>query len=139
MCCVPAVPSVFPIYVRSTHWSRAHYLVAKKLSCVPVQKGSTRVGAWVVLESVRSKGYGITIDANAIIRSSILLAGNRPAQTSRGDPVTNYRPSLHDLAVRFSAPYRTVKSRLIRATGSYRVQNSNRYACFQSVPVRTCV
>lgn len=132
------VPSVFPAYVRATTWSQGHYLLSTSLPCVPVQKGTSKVGAWVVLQSVRTKLFGITIDSNAIIRASLKLAGVLPVETTDGNPVTHYRPSLHDLAVRFPAPYSTVKSRAIRVTGNYRITGSTRFACFETVAMKTC-
>lgn len=129
---------MFPAYVRPTTWARGHFLVASWLPCVPVQTGNSSKGAWVVLESVRTKRYGIIVDAAAIVHSTVLLSGVRPAQTSRGAPVAHYRQTLKDLAVRFRAPYATVKPRMVRATGSYRVPGVQRFACFQSAPLQTC-
>ena len=138
MCWLPAEPFVFPAYIRSSSWTKGHFLDAKKLPCMPVQKGASPVGAWIVIQSVSVKGYGVTVDADSVIRTTVLLSGVRPVRTSLGAPVTNYRPSLHDLAVRFPTPYATAKSRLVRATGSYRVPGVQRYACFQSKPMQTC-
>jgi len=134
-----AEPFVFPAYIRPTLWKKSHFLVASKLPCLSVQRGAKPMGVWVVLQSLPSKkSRGITLDANTIVRSSVRLAGVLPVKTALGNPVTHYRVSLNDLAVRFPAPYATVKSRMIRATGSYRVPTSIRDACFVSLPQPTC-
>lgn len=91
-----------------------------------------------MLQSSRGKASGIVVDADTIVRQSVRLTGVRPIQTPAGEPVMNYRPSLHDLAVRFPAPAATVNSRLVRATGSYRVPGVQRFACFRSAPLPTC-
>ena len=70
-----AVPAVFPAYIRSTSWKKAHFLKAVKMPCIPVQKGATKVGAWIVLQSVGTKRSGYSIDANAIVRRSVRLTG----------------------------------------------------------------
>ena len=135
---LPAVPVVVPAYVRPTNWARSHFLQAKKWPCLPVRRGAIQAGAWVVLQSVRGKASRIVIDANRIVRRSVRLEGVHPYPTSRGEPVMNYRPSLHDMAVRFPVPYATVKSRMVYATGGYRVPGISRYACFVSTPLPTC-
>ena len=117
----PAEPAVFPAYIRPIQWARSHFLDASKWHCLPVQRRAfTPAGAWVVLQSVRGKASDITADADRVVRSSVLLAGVNPAQTTRGDPIVHYRPSLNDLAFRFPVPAASAKSRMVHATGSYR-------------------
>lgn len=135
---LPPEPHVFPAYIRSTSWIKSHFLEAAKLPCMPVQSGTSRLEAWPVLQSIRGNGNRIVVDADRIVRSTVLLSGVRPVKTSQGAPVAHYRPSLHDLAIRFPAPYATVNSRIVRAAGSYRVPGMQRYACFLSVPLPTC-
>ena len=107
---------------------------------MPVQRGSAPVGVWFVLQSVPSNlAETIIADADAIVRSTVLLSCVHPVQTALSAPVTHYRISLKDLAVRFPAPYATINSRMVRATGSYRASSSSeRHACFESVPLPTC-
>lgn len=135
---LPAEPQLFPAYVRSTKWIRSNSHQTAKLPCLPVQRGDHAEGAWAVLESVRRSDNKITVDADRIIRSTVLLSGVCPVKNSRGEAVESYRPSLHDLSIRFPAPYATVKSRTVRVTGSYRVPGTGRPACFESVPLQTC-
>jgi len=136
---LPAGPLIFPAHVRPTRWNKGHFLSALSLPCVPVQGRGTRVGAWIVLQSIRNATNGIVIDSSTIVRSTVLLSSMRLVLTSRGVPVAHYRPALHNLAVRFPAPYATARSRAIRTTGSYRVAGTKRLACFESVPLPTCV
>lgn len=93
---LPAEPFVFPAYVCPTKWTKSHYLQASKLPCLPVQVGTAPAGAWVVLQSIPSTANGITIDANTVIRTSVLLSGVHPVETALGAPVTHYRVSLYD-------------------------------------------
>ena len=133
-----AEPFVFPAYIHPTRWKKSHFLQANKLPCLQVQRGAKPMGVWVVLQSLLNKSSGFQIDAEAVVRSSVLLAGVHPVKTALGAPVTHYRISLHDLAFRFPAPYATAKSRMVQATGSFRVPSSDREACFVSVPQPTC-
>lgn len=128
-----------PAYIRPSHWRRGHFLKAAKLPCLPVQRGPSPVGAWVVLESVRGAASRIKIDADAIVRGSVLLSGVRPYSTARGGTVAKYRTQLRDLVIRFPGLYATRYSRMVHATGSYRVAGSQRKACFESVPLPTCM
>lgn len=130
-----AVAAVLPSYIRPDTWYKSHFLSATKLSCVPVQKGTAPLGVWIVLQST---GGSTPIDANSIVRGSVRLAGVAPAQANSSYPVAHYRPSLHDLAFRFPAPYATPKSRIIAATGYYHVANVKRFACFTGSPLPTC-
>lgn len=138
---LPAGPLIFPAFACPTRWRKAHFLTAAKLPCLPVQSGparAARVGAWLVLQSVGKESYGIIVDADTIVQSTVMLSGVRVAVPSKGTPVAHYRASLHNLAVRFPAPYATAKPRMVRATGRYRVLNATRYACFESAPLPTC-
>lgn len=134
------VAPVFPAYIRHTQpgvtscWQR---------SCpvCPLKRGASPVGAWVVLESVRGKDSGVTVNApeNSPAQGA---ACRRAAAPSAGVPVTHYRPFPNDLAIRFPAPYAMLKRsspRVIRARGSYELLGIQCYACFKSVPLSTCV
>lgn len=79
--------------------------MAGRRPCLPVQRGMTPVGAWVVLGSLRGNSSDIVADADTIVGGTVLLAGVHPAETPTGAPVANYLPSLHNLALRFPAPY----------------------------------
>lgn len=105
---------------------------------MPVQRGAIKMGVYIVLQSARGQDAGIAIDANSIYPTTVALSGVGPSLTSSGAPIAKYWPSLHNLAMQFPAPYRTVNSRMVRVAGSYRVSGVKRYACFVSVLLPTC-
>lgn len=133
-----AEPLVFPAYVGTTSSSRGTSQVASKLPCLPVQKGAAPLGVWVVVQSIQSDLYCITVDAATIVPKTVLLSGVKPTITASGAHVTQYQDALYALGVRFPAPYATTVARMVRATGSYLAGSSNRPACFRSAPLPTC-
>lgn len=130
---------MFPVYVRVAYTAGNEYIDAKKLSCLPVRSVTASIPLLVIVFQSVLNGNRIAVDAKSIVPQTLLLSGVSPYPAPSGAPVAHYRPSLHDLAVRFHDPQSRLKTvQSVQATGSYRVPGAHRLACFESKPVPRC-
>ena len=132
---------MIPAFVRATQAKKSHYLPTAPLPCLPVLGNID--GAYpvvVVLKSIKAKGSPkILADANAIIPETLLLSGVRPYSQKNGGIVSHYRPSHHDLAVRFQNARVQLNSKTaVRVTGAFRAAGTKRAVCFVSTWMPTC-